>query len=130
MCLSGITAHQYKRKKNWIVGYKILRWEVGRNGGWVSQHSHQKWEFAKQVKAVDPKFSRFTGQRSPFYENGIHAWQKLKYVIREETTDPTVERIVKVLLFGVTHRDSTSYRADAAIIIEVLDEKTGKRISW
>jgi len=125
MCLS-CRARRYKKKRNWVTGYKILRRTPL---GWRSQLSSQKWEFAKLIKAIDPRITKFRGDFCDFYENGIHAWKKFSFIKKHRVYLRSKGRIVKVLLFGVTHRDSITYRADAAIIVEVLD-RSGHRIPW
>lgn len=125
MCLNSNKIEKFKEPKNWVVGYKMLRWSVGRKG-WLSQYSQQQWEFAELVEAKGPSTTRFSGCRSVNYKKGIHAWTCLKNAIRHYEPG---DRIVKVLLFSVTHHDWEVYRADSAIIIEVVNRQ-GYREAW
>ena len=125
MCLDRSKIQKFEKPKNWVEGYKILRRST--NGGkWRSQYSQQNWEFAELVKATAPGTTHFSGVTSYDYKKGIHAWTSLEK--GKQLLDPDF-RIVKVLLFGVTHHDQEAYRADAAIIIEALN-KQGYRERW
>lgn len=128
MCLDPSSIKKYKNSKDWIEGYKILKWRDGwefqnLKKGWYSVNSLQRWEFAEMVEAQVPKQTLFEGISSSAYKKGIHAFKTFR------ATNFLYNRTVKVLLFGVTHTDSGNYRADRAIIIEVLNG-VGKRIPW
>lgn len=128
MCLSTMTIKKYKRKRNWVKGYKVLRWSATKVACWRSQYARQKWEFAELVEAVNPTRIKFRGKTAHAYANGIHAWKTFNEAAHACFLRPS-EKIVKVLLFGVTHHDRECYRADAAIIIEALDGQ-GHREKW
>ena len=128
MCLGSFSIKVYKKKRYRVEGYKVLRF-THFAPAWRSQLSSQKWEFAELVRATVPSKANFRGKPSGHYTSGIHAWKRLKLIIRNHPPIRKNERIVKVLLFGVTHRDRVAYRADAAMVIEALD-KNGNRISW
>lgn len=121
MCLDSASTKKYKSPKDWIEGYKFLTYRMGE---WRSLYASQSWEFGEMVEAQFPIRIYFKGTSSPRYRKGIHAYKGTFHL--DEHSD---YRIVKVLLFGVTHEDHESYRADRAIVIEVLD-RTGNRIPW
>ena len=125
MCLDSSTLQRFKEPKNWIEGYKVLRWSK-RGKVWRSQYSQQKWEFAELVKAKAPEATYFSGAGAAAYRTGIHAWDSLDEAVLHFDS---YHRVVKVLLFGVTHFDGQVFRADAAIIIEALDPQ-GQREKW
>jgi len=125
MCLDSKKIQKFGKPKNWIVGYKVLRWS-NKSRCWRSQYSQQKWEFAEMVKAKAPGTTRFNGAHTTYYKKGIHAWISLRHTTVHYAHG---DRIVKVLLFGVTHTDRIAYRADAAIIIEVVNRQ-GYRERW
>jgi len=127
MCLNT-AAKKLVVAQNFVIGYKVLTLEGRR---WKSYFANQFWDFAKLVEAKRPSYIGFTGDKTCLYRRGIHAYKKPNQA-RKDFID-VLKRgnflLVKVLLFGVTHHDQRSYRADAAIIIETLDEKE-KRIPW
>ena len=125
MCLDPKRIQKFGEPKNWVEGYKIIRW-APRGKVWRSMYANQKWEFAELVKAKAPGTTHFSGAYTTDYKKGIHAWASFKEAMEHFETPEY--RIVKVLLFGVTHHDGQSYRADAAIIIEALNRK-GHRIN-
>jgi len=121
MCLDRGTLKKYKKPEDWIEGYKVLIY----NARWQSEWAAQSWEFAEMVKATQ-RGAGFFGVTSFHYRNGIHAYKDFQSVgcFRSRAS-----RVVRVLLFGVTHEDHECYRADEAIIVEALDWR-GKRVPW
>jgi len=129
MCL--INPGRIHPSKHFVIGYKLLMW---RQNAWRSSLASQIWHFAELVKAKHGKDVNFRGNWCYKYKSGIHAYKNSKFVIKklDGYTERTRRkyRLVKVLLFGVTHQDDKSYRAGHAMIIDTLDSATGKRISW
>ena len=121
MCLGGETIKKYKKPRDWVEGYKVLTY----HHGWQSIWSRQIWEFAKMVE-VSQVSRDFWGVTSRYYDYGIHAYKNLRWA---HSGRVRLCRVVKVLLFNVTHEDSTCYRADKAIIVEALDWD-GNRMPW
>jgi len=102
---------KYRRPRNFVEGYKLLRWEP-QTKTWRSQYSSQVWEFGIPVEAKKPPRCGAV-VHCPRYEDGIHAWGRPRQPLGNE-------RLVKVLLFGVTHSDKIACRADVAVVIETL----------
>lgn len=134
MCLDHQHAHRLPKKRDMVIGYKILRrgWRKrydvnGRPTGtetvWRSEMSSQAWEFGVPVDALPPGRTRFKGAFTNLYKFGIHAYKNRVQCYLNS------QRVVKVLLFGVTCKDRSAYVADSAMIIDTLDNK-GKRIPW
>lgn len=129
MCLNN--PEKIHPPKDFIVAYKLLQ---RRQNAWRSSLANQLWHFAELVSAKHGRDVNFRGCWGYGYRSGIHAYKRLNFPL-SKLSGATIQtkrkyRIVKVLLFGVTHQDSKSYRAAHAIIIETLDSTTGKRIAW
>lgn len=128
VCLVEGDIREYKKPKDWVEGYKILIHRARSPSlglAWQSEWAWQDWEFAEMVEAKGAGIG-FCGVNSLHYENGIHAYKDLQPVCDGRSKE---RRVVRVLLFGVTHEDHNSYRANKAIIVEALDW-CGNRIPW
>jgi len=129
MCLNNPKG--FYPPKDFIVGYKII---VKRQNEWRSFLASQIWHFAELVSAKDGRDVNFRGYWTSSYDKGIHAYKRLRATLlrfkKFNDKNKRKRRIVKVLLFGVTHQDDNCYRSRHAIIIETLHSATGKRIPW